>query len=486
MNFDQNTLICLAPYIILLVFAVVIVLLPKPSRKLSYYMALIGVALSAAASVLLWGTDTKILNATLQINKFSVVVNIIFLLLTFVVILGSGTFCENLRYTKDRAREYYALLMFSTIGLMSLGSATDFVTLIVAFEMVSIATYVLPLIDCADPRGKEAAIKYFLTGAFSSALMLYGMSLIYGYTGTLNIAMVAERLSDGTTLFQPIILIAVILILAGFGYKMALVPFHLWAPDTYTGSPSPVSAFLAGVTKKGAFIVAFKIFLVALVALQKDVFIVLSIVAILTMTVGNCVALMQGSVKRMLGYSSIAHAGYILVGLTIFTEMSVAGSLMHIIAHGLMVAGAFFAVYLVSESLDGGENIEDFQGLNKTAPYTAFAFMVILLSLAGVPPLLGFWSKMVMVVASFQNGGWYIMLAVFLVLNSAFSLVFYAKVIKVMYMDPPLEKNAGRIIREKNTYSIALYVTVAILTITGLFPNEMLRICSEAVSCLMH
>lgn len=485
MNFDMNSLICLAPYIILLVFAVVIVLLPKPSRKLAYAMSMIGIALAGVVSALLWGTDTEILNGTLQINSFSIVVNLIFLLLSFVVVAGSHTFCENLRYTKDRARGYYALIMFATIGLMALGSVTDFITLFVAFELVSIATYVLPLIDCADPRGKEAAIKYFLMGAFSSALILYGLSLLYGYTGTLNIAEVASKLGNLDTLFQPIMLIAVILMLAGFGYKMALVPFHLWAPDTYTGSPAPVSAFLAGVTKKGAFIVSFKVFLVALVALQKDVFIILSIIAIITMCTGNCVALMQTNVKRMMAYSSIAHAGYIFVGIAIFTQMAVAGSLMHIIAHGLMTAGAFFAIYLIAESV-GGEDLDDFSGLNKTAPYTAFAFMVILLSLAGVPPFLGFWSKMVMVVASFQYGGWCILLAVFLVLNSALSLVFYARVIKTMYMDPPLEKNANKVIIEKTSYTVAIYVSMIILTVTGLFPNEVLKICTEAVSCLIH
>ncbi len=486
MNFDMNTLICLAPYIILLVFAVAVIMLPKPSRNLSYWLSLAGVFLSGLTSVLLWGTDTTILNGALEINNFSVVVNLIFLILAFVIIAGSYTFCENLRYTKDRAREYYALIMFATIGLMALGSVTDFITLFVAFELVSIATYVLPLIDCADPRGKEAAIKYFLTGAFSSALILYGLSLLYGYTGTLNIAAVGEALFDGATLFQPIILIAVILMLAGFGYKMALVPFHLWAPDTYTGSPAPVSAFLAGVTKKGAFILSFKVVLIALVALHKDIFIILSILAILTMCVGNCVALMQTSVKRMMAYSSIAHAGYILVGIAIFTQMSMAGSLMHIIAHGLMAAGAFFVIYLVSENV-GGENLEDYQGLGKIAPYTAFAFMVILLSLAGVPPFLGFWSKMVMVVASFQYGDWWcIMLAVFLVLNSALSLVFYARVIKTMYMDPPLPQNADKYVIEKNSYTVAIYISMIVLTVTGLLPNEILKICTEAVSCLIH
>jgi proton-translocating NADH-quinone oxidoreductase chain N len=485
MDFNTETLICLAPYIILAVFATVVVLLPKSNRRLSYILSLVGIGLAGVASGMLWGIDTTILNGSLEINNFSVVVNIIFCLLSFVVVAGSHTFCENLRYTKDRTREYYALIMFATIGLMALGSVTDFITLFVAFELVSIATYVLPLIDCADPRGKEAAIKYFLMGAFSSALILYGMSLLYGYTGSMNIEVVASQLAHLETLFQPIILISVILMLAGFGYKMALVPFHLWAPDTYTGSPAPVSAFLAGVTKKGAFVVSFKVFLIALVALQKDVFIILGIIAILTMCVGNCVALMQNSVKRMLAYSSIAHAGYILVGIAIFTQMAVAGSLMHIIAHGLMAASGFFVVYLISEGI-GGEDIDDYRGLNKLAPYTAFAFMVILLSLAGVPPFLGFWSKMVMVVASFQYGGWCIVLAVFLVLNSALSLVFYARVIKTMYMDPPLEANANKIVIEKTSYTVAIYISMIILTVTGLFPNEILKICTAAVGCLIH
>ncbi len=473
-------LVLLAPEILVVLVAIVIALLPKTQKTLSYVLSLLAVVVAIVMCFVLWGTDLTIINNSYDVNAFALVVKGIFLVLSFVTLLGSKDFTEKL----DFAKEYYSFILVATAGLMALGSAADFITLFVAFELISIATYALPLIDPEEENGKEAALKYFITGAFSSGLILYGLSLLYGYTGTMNINDVVVALTSAGSL-QPIVIIALVLSLAGFGYKMALVPFHLWAPDTYQGAPAPVSAFLAGVTKKGALVVAFKIFLVSLVAIKLDVSLILGVIAVLTMTVGNIVALMQNTVKRMMAYSSVAHAGNILVGLAIFTQMSNAGALLHIIAHGLMTVGAFFAIYIVSKRF-GGDDLEHFSGLRKTAPWTAFAFMLILLSLAGVPPFLGFWSKMVIVVSAFEVGGWFVFLALMLVLNSALSLVYYARVIKVMYMGEPQQPlNPKKKVSEGGTYEIALYVSLILLTITGLFPNQLMSICTEAISFII-
>lgn len=464
----------LTPEILMLVFAIVILLLPKKSGNLAYVLSIIGSAVAVVLCVLLWGSDVVIAN-TYEVNAFALVFKVVFLILALITLIGSRDFTQSLRY----AKEYYALIMVATTGLMALGSVGDFISLFVAFELVSIATYALPLIDPNEENGKEAALKYFIMGAFSSGLILYGFSLLYGFTGTMSITGVVEALS--TNGIEPIVLVAMVLCLAGFGYKMALVPFHLWAPDTYQGAPAPVSGFLAGITKKGAFVVAFKIFLVTLVAIKMDVSILLGIIAALTMTVGNIVALMQKNVKRMMAYSSVAHAGNILVGLAIFTQMSNAGAMLHIIAHGLMTVGAFYAIYIVSKRF-GGDDLEHFSGLSRTAPWTAFAFMLILLSLAGVPPFLGFWSKMVIVVSAFEVGGWFIALALILVLNSALSLVFYARVIKVMYMGaPPEHVPPKKRFTDGGSYLIGLYLSLIILTVTGLFPNQVMALCMEAI-----
>ncbi len=481
MGITPSDLQYFAPEILLALVAIVIFLLPRASKNIPMVFALGAIGLSFLGTVwfLFTGANTVMLFGSMEINAFSELMKLIFLVLAGITILGSYNYLQNLRF----AKEYISLLLVATMGLMFLGSAGDFITLFVAFELVSISTYALPIIDQKSEKGKEAAIKYFVTGAFSSALILYGLSLLYGLTGSVQLSVVATVLQAST--LQPILIVAMIFLLAGFGYKMAIVPFHLWAPDAYEGSPTPVSAFLAGITKKGAFVVVLKLFLATLIAIKLHVILLFAIIAALTMTIGNIVALVQNDMKRMLAYSSIAHAGNILVGLAIFTPLAAAGAIMHIVAHGLMAVGAFFGIEAVCKKKQD-YSLQSFHGLGKSVPLLALGLSVILLSLAGVPPLLGFWSKMVIVISAFEVGGGMILLALILVLNSALSMVYYARLIKVMYMSPASAETApkakwGEIV----SYSTALAICVGLLLLLGLFPNQLFMLCRAAVAILL-
>ena len=468
------------PEFILVTLALAILLTSRKNKSsfLHFYLAMGALLGALVLTTTQLGLNVILNYGTVEINTFSILLKMVFLVLSIITLWGSKDFASSIALGK----EYYGLLLFATVGLTVLGSAGDLITLFIAFELTSISTYALPLIDKRNQHGGEAALKY-INGSFATGLVLFGLSLIYGLTGTVLLKEIALILGSGG--YEPITVVALAFLVAGFGYKMAIVPFHLWAPDVYEGSPTPVTSFLAGVTKKGAFVVALKIFLATLIVIKAQVSVLLGILAVLTMTVGNVVALMQKNTKRMLAYSSVAHAGNILVGVAIITELSVAGSILHIIAHGLMTIGIFFGILYVA-NLRGGYELEDFAGLRQVAPWTAFGLLVILLSLAGVPPFIGFWGKMVMVVSAFELGSWYMFLALALVLNSALSLVYYARVIRVMYMankdvEYKMSTNQSNVINIKeftaattengklktSSYSIALYISVLLITVTG-------------------
>jgi len=462
----------LLPEIILAAAGCVIMLVYSytKNRTLAFILAIDSLLAAMFAAVLLLGKDVTIIFGTVEINTFAVLLKIIFIFLSILVVWASWNFAPNIQY----AGEYYVFILFATLGMTLLASAQDLLTLFVAFELTSISTYTLPLIDHRNEQGREAAVKYFITGSFSSALVLFGLSILFGLTGTLHLKSLAVALSQYGG--EPLLFAACMLVIAGFGYKMTIAPFHLWAPDVYEGSPTPVTAFLAAATKKGAFVVGFKVFLVALVAIKLQVSIVLAALAVLTMTLGNVAALLQQDTKRMLAYSSVAHAGNILVGLAVYSQLAVAGSILHIVAHGIMTVGIFFGLFFVAGQR-GGYDLAGFAGLRKTAPLTAFGLLLILLSLAGIPPFLGFWSKMVLVLSAFEAGGWYVLLALILVLNSALSLVYYARIARVMYMDS--EPEALKV-QEKGSYVAVLYACAILLTLVGFFPDQLVAISNEA------
>ncbi|MDW0165331.1 MAG: NADH-quinone oxidoreductase subunit N [Nitrososphaeraceae archaeon] len=357
------------------------------------------------------------------------------LIVSVMVTASSWNYMKN----KTNPAAYYSLILLSSIGMILIAYSTDLVMLLVAWELMSIPTYALAAFSKRDPISNEAAIKYFLFGALSSAILVLAIGLVYGVTGTTNIGEAIVSMVNVQKDLVPVTLLAVALFIAGFGFKMGLVPFHMWLPDAYEGAPTTIGALLAAGTKKAGFAAAIRVIVLATFALHLDWATALAVIAVFTMTLGNLGALVQKSVPRILAYSSIAQAGYIMIGLALapYSDQALGGSLFHILNHAVMKSAAFIAAAAVSITL-ASYSIEKYRGLAKRMPITAIALSISLLALAGVPPLNGFWSKLVLFNAGIVTGPeiwWGPYLAIAGVLNSALSLGYYAWIMRKMYME---------------------------------------------------
>jgi NADH-quinone oxidoreductase subunit N len=370
---------------------------------------------------------------------------------------------------------YYSLILLSTIGMILIAYSTDFVMLFIAWELMSIPTYALAAFSKKDPISNEAAIKYFMFGALSTALLVVGIGLVYAVTGTTNIGDSITILAKLSALPQnqtslggiiPISYLAIGLFIAGFGFKMGLVPFHMWLPDAYEGAPTTIGALLAAGTKKAGFAAAIRVIVIGMFALGLEWSIVLAILAIITMTVGNFGALLQKSVPRIMAYSSMAQAGYIMIGLALapYASSALDGSLFHILNHAVMKSASFLAIAAVAVAL-ASYSLEKYTGLAKRMPITAIALSVSLLALAGVPPLNGFWSKLVIFQSAIDSGTvipWGPYLAIAGLLNSALSLGYYLWIIKKMYLDESADMS-----RVKEPRAIVCVLVFAIIFMVG-------------------
>lgn len=417
-------------------------------------------------------------------DPFSGLMMLLFLAVTFVTVLSSLSYSEMTKYKG----EYYALVLGATAGMMFVAGSSSLLTIFVGVEAVSIASYALVALKKNDPRAAEAGFKYMVIGAVSTALTLFGMSMLYGVTGTLDIATIGPAINAlGFTL--PVV-IGLITIIAGYGFKIAAVPFHMWAPDVYEGAATPVSGFLAAGSKKMGFVVLFKIFLVMFVLASTNLAAsmqwVFAAVAAITMTVGNVMAISQTNIKRMLAYSSIAQAGYILIALAVMSQYALTGAMYHMFTHVFMKGGAFLVVAaLITAGI--GENIEDYRGIAKRAPLMAFAMLLFLLSLAGIPPLAGFTSKLVLFSSAiYVDGavvtGW-VWLALVAILNSAISLYYYARVVKAMYVETGESQEKLKV---KKVYTFAALLCVVAVIVLGVFPGPLLDLCFQAAGDLLN
>jgi proton-translocating NADH-quinone oxidoreductase chain N len=357
------------------------------------------------------------------------------LIVSIMVTASSWNYMKN----KTNPAAYYSLILLSSIGMILIAYSMDLVMLLVAWELMSIPTYALAAFSKRDPISNEAAIKYFLFGALSSAILVLAIGLVYGVTGTTNIGEAIVSMVNVQKDLVPVTLLALALFIAGFGFKMGLVPFHMWLPDAYEGAPTTIGALLAAGTKKAGFAAAIRVIVLATFVLHLDWATALAVIAVFTMTLGNLGALVQKSVPRILAYSSIAQAGYIMIGLALapYSDQALGGSLFHILNHAVMKSAAFIAVAAVGITL-ASYSIEKYRGLAKRMPITAIALSISLLALAGVPPLNGFWSKLVLFNAAIVTGPeiwWGPYLAIAGVLNSALSLGYYAWIMRKMYME---------------------------------------------------
>jgi proton-translocating NADH-quinone oxidoreductase chain N len=469
------------PEIIMIIFAMVLpaVYLGTKNDKLVAGISIAGIVIAMATVVqFLWnGAAPIVFENLLQLDAFSALFMLVFLIVALYVVIASVKYIEK----EKHLAEYYTLIMFATVGMMVVASATDLITLFVGIELTSLSSFALVGFRKKDKRGAEAATKYFVIGGLSSAISLYGISLLYGVTRTTNIAEIGAVIGDVTGL-GPVLYIALVMLIAGFGFKVAIVPFHMWAPDVYEGAPTPIASFLAAGSKKMGLVALFKIFLIGLLAIKADWEVAVAVIAIATMTLGNIMAVNQTNIKRMLAYSSIAQAGYILIVLPIATDYALTGGIFHIITHAFMKGGAFLIVASLSMSALG-ENIADYKGLAKRTPLLALGMAILLFALAGIPPLSGFASKFVLFSSAVDASivpadNWMIWLAVAAVLNSALSLYYYARVVKYMYV----EKGPESKIKIPTTVAIAIFICVTATVIIGIYPEPVIDACQAAAT----
>ncbi len=403
-----------------------------------------------------------------------------------MLIVAIMTTVGSFNYMRKHAHSevYFSLILLSAVGMVLVAYSTDLVMLFVAWELMSIPTYVLAGFMKKDPSSNEAALKYFLFGALASAIIIYGISIAYGLTGSTNIGEVIQGFSTLEADMVPLALLAVGMFIAGFGFKMGLVPFHMWLPDAYEGSPPTIAALLAAGTKKVGFAAAIRVVVMGAVALNLDWTFALGIIAVLTMTVGNVAAVMQKNLARMLAYSSIGHAGYILIGLSIapFSALGLQGSLFHILNHAVMKGAAFIAVAGIVTTL-AVTHLDKLKGLGRKMPITSLGLVICLLALAGVPPLNGFWSKLVLFGAALDAGAvvsWAPWLAVAGVLNSALSLAYYGWIIRKMYFEGEQEK---RVKEPKSVIAVMIFSIIFIVGI-GVYPEPILQFAENAAPVL--
>ena len=422
-----------------------------------------------------------------EYNEYTGLMILLFQIVLFLAVLVSNASTE---VTRLHVGAYYALLIGATTGMMFVAGSSDLLTIFVGVELTSISSYALVTMKRNDSRAAEAGVKYVIVGGLSTALTIYGISMIYGMAGTTDIAAIAAQTAiDGMNWMLAVGLVCMV---AGYGFKIAAVPFHMWAPDVYEGSPTPVSLFLATGSKKMGLSVFFQIFVVIFVAESsmgaicgEEVQYLFAIIAAFTMTLGNVVAIAQKNIKRMLAYSSIAQAGYIMIALAVMSDTAVAAGLFHMFTHVFMKGGAFLVVGALI-CVGVGERISDYKGLAKRSPFLAAAMLLFLFSLAGIPPLAGFTSKFFLFASAIGGDGGvatqWVWLAFIAILNSAISLYYYARVVKAMY----IEKGAStEKIKVPAAFTVAIVICIVMVVVLGVYPQLIFDYCESAALALL-
>jgi len=372
--------------------------------------------------------------------------------------------------------EYYSLILFSTLGMMLMASAGDLITLYLGLELMALSTYILAGFLRHDIKSNEAAMKYFLLGAFASAILLYGTSMIYGLTGTTNLKDIAVYIDTHGLSNNPVLVLAMVLFAVAFSFKIAAVPFHMWAPDAYEGAPTSITAFMSVGPKAAGFAVLGRVFLTAFGLITINWSVILIPIAVLTMAVGNIVALSQTNIKRMLAYSSIAHAGYALLGIISRSPHGIASTMSYLFIYAFMNIGAFAVIIMLRSEGFKGDNISDFEGLSKTNPLAAALMLVFMFSLTGIPPTAGFMGKFYVFMSAVSAG--YLYLVIIAVIFSAISAYFYLRVVMFMYMKEPKETVK---LSTSPAMGLALAITVVAVLVIGVIPASLVDFARTVV-----
>src|SRR4051794_23653084 len=439
------------------------VLAPRNSRALLSWHTLGVIGATMASLVPFTNTHVEVAHGLIAVDRFALFFKVVFLIAAIMTVLMSERY---LQVEGASPGEYYFLILCATLGMMVMASGIDLITAFIGLETMAVSFYILAGFIKPNQRSNEAAVKYFLLGAFSLGILLYGMSLMYGLSGTTNLRQMASAFA--TQQYDPRLVLAVILVVAGMGFKIAAVPFHMWAPDVYEGAPTPVTAFLSVGSKAASFAMLLRIFVEGLAPMQGDWRLLFEALSIVTMTVGNIAALTQSNVKRMLAYSSIAHAGYLMIGIVAGTARGISAMLIYLLVYSFMQLGAFAVIVLMRRADIVGDELKDFSGLPRRQPFAAFAMLLFMLSLGGIPPTAGFMGKFWLFGAAIDSG--YVWLAVIGVLNSAVSLYYYIRIVVFMYLR---KETTGSELVMSPALRVTLAIAVAATLILGVYPRQL-------------
>ena len=436
------------------------------------YLSVASVVAAAAVTLSLAGSPVEAFSGMFVIDGFATFFKMVIYLATVLAILLSVSF---LKVEDIEQGEYYILMLFALSGMMIMASAVDLLSIYLGMELMALSVYVLTGFMRRDLRSNEAALKYVVLGAVSSGILLYGISLTYGLTGTTQLAGVASALSqvDGG---DTALILALVFLVSGFAFKVAAFPFHMWAPDVYEGAPTPITAFMSVAPKAASFAVILRVFLDAFAGATEIWIIVIAVISILTLAIGSMVALVQTNIKRMLAYSSIAHAGFALLGLVAGGEDGIASVMLYVLIYVFMNLGMFGAVIVMRKGDFTGENIADYTGLAKAHPGFALLMLIFLFSLAGIPPTAGFIAKFYIFLALIHSG--YVVLAVIAVLFSAIAAFFYIRIVMLIYMKEPLGEFDLNLTPASR---IALGICCAGTVVIGILPSWFLDIARISI-----
>ena len=470
---------------------VILDLLMRDKRFLPL-ITVVGLLVPAGLAVALWidvsaesgGALTGLFD-TVVVDKFALFFKFLVLSIVALVVLGSRDFAEKFHRSQG---EFYGIILLSAVGMMLVAATKELVSIYVSLELATLPIAALAAF-MRDERSSEAGLKFLLLGAVSSALLLYGMVLVYAFTGSTHLDVIAGSISSGSVPFgSNAMLVGITLIVVGFGFKISMVPFQMWVPDVYEGSPTPVAAFLSVASKAAGFAVLLRVFYVAFGSVDVDWSILFAVLAVLSMTVGNLVAILQSNVKRLLGYSTIAQAGYILVGVAAIAAstpggdvdgLGPSGVLFYLAAYAVTNLAAFFAVMAIANRT-GSEQIDDFAGMARRSPFLAGVLALSLISLIGIPPTAGFMGKLYLFNAAVSSD--LVWLAVVGVLNSVVSAYYYLRVVKTMFLAPAESE-------ERITYSSPVLVAVAVsaigILLIGVLPGPLFEVTESAVRTIL-
>ncbi|MSQ24935.1 MAG: NADH-quinone oxidoreductase subunit N [Dehalococcoidia bacterium] len=469
----------LSPEISLASIAMAVILLDTVVKRkgLLAIFTLAALALPLAFTISLWGEEGRAFGGLLIVDQFSIFFKFLFLGVTAAVVIASQDSVTNFKRFQG---EFYALLLLATSGLMLMSSTGELITIFLALELSTLSAIALVTFFKTD-QAVEAGIKYLVLSGISSAMMLYGMALVFGVSGSTRLEEIAQAVGTTRLLDNPALLMGMLLMVAGFGFKISSVPFQMWVPDVYQGAPTSVAAYLSVASKAGGFAVILRVFYVAFAGVSMEWSMLFAVLAVVSMTFGNLIAMFQSNIKRLLAYSTIAHAGYMMVGLAavaarnpIGEGLGTQGLLFYLTGYAFTNLGAFFVVIAVAQKLKG-ESIDDFAGLAKRSPLLAGLLALCLISLTGLPPTVGFWAKLYLFSGAVQAD--LVWLAVAGVLNSAISAYYYLRVVKAMYMSPAASDER---LTPSPAISLALLVTTGGVLFFGFAPSYLLDFAVRA------